>query len=129
MGSLKDDYDKLSEQLKEMTKARNNVDAGLKNAERQAKDQRKQLRMTETNLETERQMVKDLRAELQKAKDAAQLIKEAAEAEKQVAYRLGVEETQVRLTGEFSAVCRDYCDITWGKAFDAAGVPAESDLR
>ena len=24
---------------------------------------------------------------------------------------------------------RDYCDITWGKALDVAGVPADSNLR
>ena len=40
-----------------------------------------------------------------------------------------MEETQARLTKEFFAVCRDYCDISWGKALDVAGVPVESDLR
>ena len=38
-------------------------------------------------------------------------------------------ETQSRLTEEFSAVARDYCDITWDKALDVAGVPADSSLR
>ena len=42
---------------------------------------------------------------------------------------LRVEETQTRLTEELSAVCRDYCDISWGKALDVAGVPVDSDLR
>ena len=40
-----------------------------------------------------------------------------------------MEETQSRLTEEFSSVARDYCDITWEKAFDAAGVLADSSLR
>ena len=71
----------------------------------------------------------ELREELRKAREAAQLLKEAAEAEKQAAYRLGMEETQARLTEEFSAVCRDYYDISWGKALDVAGVPADSSLR
>ena len=71
----------------------------------------------------------ELREELRKAREAVQLVKEVAEAEKQAAYMLGVEETQARLTEEFSAVCRDYCDIYWGKAFDVAGVPVDSDLR
>ena len=71
----------------------------------------------------------DLCEELHKAKEATQLLKEAAEAEKQVAYALGVQETQSRLTEEFSTVARDYCDITWGKAFDAAGIPTDSSLR
>ena len=74
-------------------------------------------------------MVTDLREELHKAKEATQLLKEAAEAEKQATYALGVQETQSRLTEEFSAVVRDYCDITWGKALDAAGIPADSSLR
>ena len=40
-----------------------------------------------------------------------------------------VQETQSRLTEEFFAVARDYCDITWGKALDVAGIPADSNLR
>ena len=40
-----------------------------------------------------------------------------------------VHETQSRLTEEFSAVARDYCDITWGKALDVAGIPADFNLR
>ena len=40
-----------------------------------------------------------------------------------------MKETQARLTEEFSAVCRDYCDISWGKALDVVGVPADSGLR
>ena len=71
----------------------------------------------------------ELREELRKAKEAAQLVKEAAEVEKQAAYTLGVEETQARLTEEFFVVCRDYCDISWGKALNVAGVPTDSNLR
>ena len=40
-----------------------------------------------------------------------------------------MEETQARLTEEFSAVARDYCNISWGKALDVVGVPADSSLR
>ena len=57
-------------------------------------------------------MVTDLREELHKVREAAQLLKEAAEAEKQAEYALGVQETRSRLTEEFSAVARDYYDIT-----------------
>ena len=71
----------------------------------------------------------ELREDLRKAREAAQLVKEAVEAEKQAAYTLGIEETQARLTEEFSIVCRDYCDISWGKALDVAGVPVDFDLR
>ena len=42
---------------------------------------------------------------------------------------MGMQETQSRLTEEFSTVARDYCDITWGKALDAAGIPADYVLR
>ena len=78
---------------------------------------------------TEKQLVTELREELLKAREAAQLLKEATEAEKQAAYILGVQETQGRLTEEFSAVARNYCDISWGKALDVTGVPADSSLR
>ena len=74
-------------------------------------------------------MVTELREQLRKAREVAQLLKEATEAEKQAAYALGVQETQGRLTEEFSAIVRDYCDISWGKALDVAGIPADSSLR
>ena len=74
-------------------------------------------------------MVTELREELRKAREAAQLLKEATKTEKQAAYDLGIQETQSRLTEEFSAVARDYFDITWGKALDVTGVPANSNLR
>ena len=77
----------------------------------------------------EKQLVTELREELWKAREAAQLLKKAIEVEKQAAYTLGMEETQARLTEEFSAVAKDYCDISWGKALDAAEVPADSSLR
>ena len=54
----------------------------------------------------------ELREELQKAREVVQLVKEATEAEKQATYMFEVEETQARLTEEFSVVCRDYCDIS-----------------
>ena len=40
-----------------------------------------------------------------------------------------MEETQARLTEEFFTVARDYCDISWGKTLDVAGVPVDSGLR
>ena len=71
----------------------------------------------------------ELREELRKAREAAQLLKKAAEVEKQAAYMLGMEETQARLIEEFFAVCRDYCNISLGKALNVVGVPADSGLR
>ena len=87
------------------------------------------LYQTKIKLATLRQLVLELRADLQKAKEVAQLAKEAAEAKKQASYLLGVEETQVRLAEELVEVCRDYCNATWDEAFNVAGVPADSAWR
>ena len=119
----------MADQVKQALQDKASVEAGLKTTERQAESLRKELHYCEINLETKKQAVKELREELHKAREAVQLLKEAAEAEKQASYALGVQETQSRLTEEFSAVTRDYCDITWGKTLDAAGVPADSSLR
>ena len=119
----------MAKQVKDAFRQRDSAEAGLKTTEKQVEDIRKELHYSEINLAIEKQMVTKLREELRKAREAAQLLKEATEAEKQVAYDLGVQETQSRLTEEFSAVAKDYCDITWGKALDVAGVPADSNLR
>ena len=129
LGALKEKQAKMAEQVKDALRQRDNAKVGLKTTEKQVEDIRKELHYSEINLATEKQMVIELREELRKAREAVQLLKEATEAEKQAAYDLGVQETQSRLTEEFSAVARDYCDITWGKALDGAGVPADSNLR
>ena len=129
LGTLKEKQTKMAKQLKETVRAGDSAEAGLKTTERQFEEVRKELHYSKINLATEKQMVTELRKELRKAREAAQLLKKATEAEKQVAYALGVQETQSRLTEEFSAVTRDYCDITWGKAFDVAGIPTDSNLR
>ena len=98
--------------LKEAVRARDSVEAGLKTMEKQFEDIRKQLHYTEINMATEKQLVTELCEELRKAREVAQLFKEAAEAEKHAAYTLGMEETQARLTKEFSVVARDYCNIS-----------------
>ena len=129
LGALKDKQAQMAEQVKQALKEKASAEAGLQTTERQAEDLRKELHYCQINLATEKQMVKDLREELHKAREAAQLLKEAAEAEKQASYALGVQETQSRLTEEFFTVARDYCDITWGKSLDAAGVPTDSDRK
>ena len=129
LSALKENHSKMAEQLKEAVRARDSAEAGLKTMEKQFEEIRKQLHYTEINMATKKQLVTDLQEELCKAREAAQLLKEAAEAEKQVAYTLRMEETQARLTEEFFAVARDYCDISWGNALDVAGVPADSGLR
>ena len=129
LGALKDKQAQMADQVKQALQEKASAEAGLKTTEKQAEGLRKELHYCKINLATEKQKVKDLREELRKAREAAQLLKEAAEAEKQASYALGVQETQSRLTEEFFAVARDYFDITWGKALDAAGVPADSSLR
>ena len=119
----------MAGQVKDALRQRDSAEASLKTTEKQVEDIRKELHYTKISLATKKQMVTELREELRKAREAAQLLKEATEAEKQAAYDLGVQETQSRLTEEFSTVARDYCDITWGKALDVAGVPADSNLR
>ena len=129
LGALKENHSKMAKQLKKAVKARDSAEAGLKTTEKQFEDIRKWLHYTEINLATEKQLMTELREELLKAREAAKLLKETTEANKQAAYMLGMEETQARLTDEFSAVCRDYYDISWGKALDVAGVLVDSGLR
>ena len=136
MGSLKQENLELAEKFKESEKQRRSTEAGLKSAETQAEDQRQKLFVTETSLATEKQNVLDLKTALQKAEDEirrvkeeAQLIREAAEAEKKAAHQLGIQETEARLSEEIPEVYRDYCSISWAHALDAAGIPADSALR
>ena len=82
LGALKENHSKMAEQLKEAVRARDSAEAGLKTIERQFEEVRKNLYYSEINLATEKQMVTKLREELRKAREAAQLLKEAAEAEK-----------------------------------------------
>ena len=57
-------------------------------------------------------MVSDLKAELQKAKEAAQVTREAAKVTEEATYEHGAEETEIRLAEEVAGVCRDYCTET-----------------
>ena len=116
LGALKEKHAKMAEQLKEAVRVRDSAEAGLKTTKRQFKEMRKELHYSEINLATEKQMVTELHEELRKARETGQLFKEAVEAKKQAAYAPGVQETQSRLTEEFSVVAKDYYDITWGKA-------------
>ena len=85
LGALKENHAKMAEQLKEAVRARDSAEAGFKTTERQFEEIRKDLHYSEINLATEKQMVIKLREELRKAREAAQLLKEATEAEKQAA--------------------------------------------
>ena len=65
--------------------------------------------MTEINLATEKQAILDLKAQLQQAKEAAQVAREAVEAMVKAFYERGVLDMENRLTKEVAVVCRDYC--------------------
>ena len=65
--------------------------------------------MTEINLATEKQAILDLKAQLQQAKEAAQVAREAVEAMVKASYERGVLDMENRLTKEAAVVCRDYC--------------------
>ena len=93
LGALKDKQAQMAEQVKQALRDKDSAEAGLKTTERQAEDLRKELHYCKINLATEKQMVTNLREELRKAREAAQLLKEATEAKKQAAYALGVQET------------------------------------
>ena len=87
----------------------------MKTVEKQVEDQRQKLYVTKTNLATEKQAVLDLKAALQKAqeearlaKEAIQLVKEVAEAEKRAAYQLG----RRRLRQDSLRSCQRYAGIT-----------------
>ena len=98
LGALKEKQAKMAERLKDAIKAKDSAEASLKTTERQFEEIRKELHYSEINLATEKQVVTELHEEIHKAREAAQLFKEATETEKQAAYALGVQETQSRLT-------------------------------
>ena len=67
------------------------------------------MHVTEINLATEKQAVLDLKAQLQQAKKAARVAREAAEVAVKASYECRVLDTKTRLTEEVVVVCRDYC--------------------
>ena len=71
LGALKDKQAQMAEQVKQALQEKASAEAGLKTAEKQAEGLRKELHYCEINLATEKQTVKDLCEELQKAREAA----------------------------------------------------------
>ena len=119
----------LTEKLKATESVRKSAEAGLKSAEAQAEDQRKELYTTHLNLAIEKAAVLDLKSKLQKAKEALKLAQEAATAAETSAYERGDLETEARLAAEVIVVCREYCAKTYNQALNQAGIPADFDLR
>ena len=78
LGALKDKQAQMADQVKQALQEKASAETSLKTTKKQAEGLRKELHYCEINLATEKQTVKDLR----QAKEAAQLLKEAVEAEK-----------------------------------------------
>ena len=101
LGVLKDKQAQMAEEVKQALKEKASAEVGLKTTERQDEDLRKELHYCEINLATEKQMVKDLRKELHKAREAAQLLKEAAKAESRLRMPWGYRRLRVGLLRNF----------------------------
>ena len=123
LGAAEQKNKELASKLVTEEKAYLSAEVGLKNAE----DQRKKLHLTEIELATQRQLVLDLKAELQKSKEATWVAKEVSEAEETASYERGVQETEIRLADELAEVCRDYCKEVWAEALNRVEVPATSE--
>ena len=90
LGATEQKNKELDSKLVAEERARLSAEASLKNAEDQVKDQCKKLHLTEIELATQRQLVMDFKAKLQKAKDAAQVAREVSEAAEATSYECGV---------------------------------------
>ena len=71
LGALKEKQAKMAEQLKDVVRAKDSAEAGLKTTERQFEEIHKKLHYSEINLATEKQIVTELREELRKAREAS----------------------------------------------------------
>ena len=75
LGAAKEENNELHSELIAEERERRSAKAELKNAQTQVEDQRKLLYQTKIDLAISRQLVMELKADLQKAKEAAQLAK------------------------------------------------------
>ena len=129
LGAIKQENQELATKLTFEERAQRSAEAGLKNVQNQAKDQRKKLYLTEIELATQKQLVLDLKVDLEKAKAIARTAEEAAKASREASYNLEVEEIEIQLAEELTEVCKDYCNETWMEALNLVGVPAASEWR
>ena len=129
LGAMKQENQELATKLTFEERAQRSAEAGLKNVQVQAKDQRKKLYLTEIELATQKQLVLDLKTDLEKAKAIARTAEEAAKASREASYNLEVEEIEIQLAEELAEVCKDYCKETWMEALNLVGVLAASEWR
>nr|POE80705.1 hypothetical protein CFP56_18904 [Quercus suber] len=126
LGALKREQQELATKLTAEKRTRKSAKTGLKSTQDQVEDQHKKLYLTTIELATHKQLVLDLKADLEKAKAASRMAKEVAEASNQASYLLREEETEVRLAKELAEVCRDYYKVTRVEALNLVEVPTDS---
>lgn len=88
LGAVKKKIQELTTKVTAEERERRSAKAGLKNAQYQAEEQRKELHYVEIELATARQQAAGLKAELKKAKEVARASKETVEASEKKAYNL-----------------------------------------
>ncbi|XP_065631069.1 uncharacterized protein LOC136068188 [Quercus suber] len=144
------DLKKATEDLEEMTKARDTAVSDLAVARKQAEDQTNRLQDVEGQLQTAKENITYMKGKLtaaihekgvaEYARDEAVRAKDEAvfakiDAERSVeqaeenAFADGVAKTEATLRAQVPAVCRHYCSQTWHEALNQAGVDVSSDLR
>ena len=126
---MKQEKQELAASLTTEERARRSAEVGPKNAQDQVEDQRKKLYLTEIEMATQKQLVLDLKDELEKSKAAAQKVEEATEASRLASYEQGVQETEARLVDDLVEVCRDYCKEVWLEALNLTRVLIDSERR
>ena len=82
---------------------------------------------------THKQLVLDLKIELQKvndaSKEAARVAKETTKVVERASYEGGVEDTKIRLAEKVAGVCKDYYTKTWIEVLNSARVLVDFEVR
>ena len=129
LGTAKQKIRELTTKVTAEERERRNTEASLKNAQDQVEEQCKKLYYVEIKLATAKQQAANLKAELTKAKEAAQEAKEATKASEQKSYNLGVQEIEACLIEELAEVYKEYHHEVWIEALNLARVLATSKWR
>ena len=112
----------LGTKLTEPDREKKSAETALAGTEKQAKDQRLQLRKAKEHLAIAHEQIEAKKRELEKKEKAL------AKAE-QSGYDTKVKETEDTLRAQVMGVCRGYYLQVWTEALNLAGVGASSDLR
>ncbi|XP_023895104.1 uncharacterized protein LOC112007023 [Quercus suber] len=137
------------DELKAMTRARDNAVSGLTGFQKQAEDQTRRLGEAEEQLKIAKELLANLTKKVAAAEEAKKVAewakdkavrakfeadqgREEAWASKEeaegAAYAVGVAETEAAFKAQVPEVCRRYTSEVWKEALKQAGVEASSDL-